>query len=212
VNYASVLYLFELSQDRVQKGAKSGLAHFQKFVDWVTNELGSRSSYPISLAMSFLIGDPAAKDAARGVLKFSGSEDADQMASKSWNVAWDMWITGLAEGHTWGLLESVAQQPTAIVTRDGDPVWLRAGNEARVLFKTSKQLLPLNTLGTGLSKDVTDLQVQDVLDMDPLETLARFDRDPFALMRQASRVIRDLETHLGVSTRFSHDDWNLEGS
>jgi len=205
-NYGSLLYLLTL---RTNRRVVDPLRCLEDYVAWTTNELGVRSSYALSLAVALLCGDSVAKQNSSAILKLSGSEDADAMASKSWNGAWDFFMTSLGEGYSYGLLPVVQPRPTVLVTRDKDPGLVRLMTEVRAVVDSGSERIPFTVVSGGLNKAISWQQVQSLIDLDPIEALSRFSRAPEILLRQAAAAVNRLERHLGTSAVLSHDGWML---
>lgn len=207
--YGSLLYLLALERRRKERKSRGREWALKTYSDWVTDTLGVRTSYAQALATGLLAGHAKAQTDVRAILKFSGSETADELARKAWNVAWDITMTALSEGLSYGLMPGISPTTTALVTRDADPRILRAGSELRGLIDTGTEKIPFAMSGMGVHESVSDAALQQTFEMDPLEALTRFNRDPEAVLRQAVHAVHALEMELGVTKLTMFDNWML---
>jgi hypothetical protein len=54
---------------------------------------------------------------------------------------------------------------------------------------------------------VDEKQLREITDLNPMDGLARFRRDPAAMARQAAGAVHELETEMGVTTVTAVNDW-----
>jgi hypothetical protein len=205
-HYGSLLYLMHLYRDRHRWRSRPPLAALEEYIRWTDDVMGIRDSYTRGLAVSLLVGDSDAKDEVLRVFKLSGSDDNDMLARKCWNVAWDIAMVSLAEGFSYGLLPVARHEQTALVTRDLDPLLLRLGAEMRALIDTGSTKVPMTMVTLRPHARIDQRDLLDVLDQDPLDGVARFGRDPSAMVRQAAAAVRELEKRMSLTVR-TVDDW-----
>ncbi|MCL2422664.1 MAG: hypothetical protein FWD11_02030 [Micrococcales bacterium] len=207
--YGSLLYLLSLEKELRANKPKDRLGAIGQYVDWTTNQLGVRSSYPLNLACMLLAGDGASQDIVRKIFKFKDSASPEEWSEKAWNVAWDILMVSLAEGLSYGLLTPDMSRKTVLVTRDADPALLRLGAEVRLLIDTGEEIIPFTHIHSTVKVDHGE--VRALVDLDPMEELRRQRRNPDDMVNQAATAVYDLETRLGVPALLSYDGWRLGG-
>lgn len=208
-HYGCLLFLMQLYRDRHRWKARPPLAALQEYVRWTDDVLGIRDSYTRGLAISLLVGDSEAKKEVLRVFKLSGTEDNDTLAQKSWNVAWDIAMVSLAEGISYGLLPVRRPESAALVTRDLDPLLLRIGAEMRALIDMGHTKVPMTMVSMRPHARIDERELLGILEQDPLDSIARFGRDPSAMIRQAADAVRSLESDMGLAQRTA-DNWPVE--
>lgn len=208
--YGSLLHLLNIVRAGDRLRSKGPLWGVLQYVDWCRDVFGIQASYPMSLAIALLAGDGAEKDRVRAVFKLSGSETPDQLATKCWNVAWDIAFTALSEGYSYALLPTADARPAALVTADSDPALLRLMTELRSLIHHPEFQMPMTRIAYSLAPGVNQRKLDAIIEMDPAEALHRARRDPVGIARQAARALHELEQRLGVTDVTSHDGWMLD--
>jgi hypothetical protein len=210
--YGALLYLFQLERRRAERKSRGREWALTQTAEWMTNTLGVRTSYVFALAIGFFAGSSAAQNDVRRILKFDGSETPDQIASKCWNVAWDILMTGLGEGLSYGLLDDTNARATALVTADKDPTLLRAAAHLGGLITDRTEKIPFAAFGMELHASVTQDAVDRAFGLDYSTSILRFSRDPEEVACQVARAVNDLEVELGMTNVTSHDGWMLGNS
>lgn len=195
-HYGGVLFLLALEKQRALRKSKGPLWAVEQFVTWMTDVLGIRSSYVINLACMLLAGDGETQKAVRKILKFKDTATPDEMATRAWNVAWDIVMTSMGEGVSFGLLPGARKLSTVLVTYDVDPTLLRMGTEMRTIIDTGERIMPFSLVSASLKVSHSDLQ--KIIEIDMLEAWKRSNRDPAALMAQATAAVQALEAELEV--------------
>ncbi|WP_295818108.1 hypothetical protein [uncultured Microbacterium sp.] len=208
--YGALLYLFMLERRRQERQSRGREWALASYANWMSETLGVRMTYPMSLAIGLLAGNAQSQRQARSVLKFSGAETVDDLATKAWNVAWDIAMTSLGEGISYGLLPGIRPAESALVTRDTDPWILRSASELRALLDDGAQRIPMSSFGMDLHQSVTESAVQKLFEFDPADSLSRFGRDPEVVLRQAVAAVDALEQELAVTKRTLADSWMLD--
>jgi hypothetical protein len=207
--YGALLMLAHLDARRSTGHRQDGEVALREYVRWLTDELGVRQAYPMTLASGIFVGTGLSNESARRVLKISGAADPDRLASTAWNAAWDVLLTSLGEGLTYGLAPVAGGRLHKVVTRNVDPINLRRDIEARVIVDTGTSKLPFVSSRVDVSKRANERAVTEILEMDPLEAFSRHQRSPEAMLTQAATAVAQLEERMGVSQRLSFDGWNL---
>jgi hypothetical protein len=210
--YGALLMLAHLDAHRSTGPHRDGEALLREYVRWLTDELGVRQAYPMTLASGIFVGTGQSNESARRVLKISGAPDPDRLASTAWNAAWDVLLTSLGEGLTYGLAPVAAGRLHKIVTRNVDPINLRRDVEARVIVDTGRSRIPFVSSRVDVSKRANQWAVSEILEMDPIEAYRRHQRSPEAMLRQAASAVAQLEERVGVTQRLSFDGWKLGSS
>ncbi|WP_104092084.1 hypothetical protein [Arthrobacter sp. GMC3] len=203
-HYGSLLYLLSLEKQRARRKSKGPLWAIQQYITWVTDVFGVRDSYTLNLATMLLAGDGESQNAVRRILKFKDTATPEEMSRIAWNVAWDIAMTSLGEGITYGLLSGARKKKTVLVTYDADPTLLRLGTELKAVIDTGNGVMPFSRMRSSLKVSHTDLQ--KIIDLDPLDAWRRLSRDPATLMKQAARAVQDLESELGVPVSFYEEE------
>ncbi len=132
--YAALLYASHLEQHSTDRSIAA--ANFERWVDWLYDELDVAGPYEIAVARRLLAGTPTEHREARAFLKLRGGRySADQLADRSWNAAWDIWMLRYTEARTVGH-ELLGGQPvpSALITNDRWAAWLRGAGRVRALF------------------------------------------------------------------------------
>jgi hypothetical protein len=207
--YGALLYLLALEKRREERKSRGRAWALMNFASWMRDTLGVIASYPMSLAIGLLAGNAQSQQQARAVLKLSGSETVDKLAAQAWNVAWDITMTSLGEGISYGLLPGVVPAASALVTRDSDPWILRSASELRLLIDVGREKFPMTAFGMDLHPSVPSSVLEDLFRFDPISSLGRFERDPEAVVRQAAAAVDGLERELKLTRRTMHDSWML---
>lgn len=177
-----------------------GPEKYRNFVDWVTDDLGVRSAYPLQLALSLFVGNNTDARGAKKLIKFGGAEDPDKSAELAWNAAWDALFTGLTEGFTYNLLsEAPPQGATALATANRDPVYLRQNASLKVLIDGGNIKLPMLEYTANMMDKYANSDVLMYRADDPTESLLRAMRDPIEVTEGARRAVFDLESKMHIS-------------
>jgi len=204
-SYGALLKITELCSRPPGGGAARARARLEEFIDWMMDTLGICLPYEMRVAAALVAGSTDSQRRARKLLRFSGDGDADDLAAKAWNAAWDLWFLRLPEGDTFGLLPSDdrTNEVTALVTRNHDPLWLREGGSIRALIGSGSDRhimteLLLDVRSDGIGDAVLGL-VKEKFAGGP--SPERLQRDPDAMADVARRAIEELEREMGVSVR-----------
>jgi hypothetical protein len=208
--YGALMYLLMLERRRQERKSLGREWALKSYVTWMSETLGVRMAYPMALAIGLLAGSAQSQRQARSVLKLSGSESVDELCEKAWNVAWDITMTSLGEGISYGLLPGIRPTASALVTRDADPWILRSATETRAVIDDGTQKIPMSAFGMELHDSVTESVVDKLFEFDPIDSRDRLGRSPAAVLRQAVATVDALEQELGVTKRTLGDSWMLD--
>lgn len=161
--YGSLLYLLQLHLQRDRIRSKGSAWALQQYVSWATNTLGIRSSHALGLALALLTGRADAKEDAIRVFKLSGSESADELAAKAWNVAWDIAMTTLPEGIGYRLLPVDTARRTVLITRDKDPSIVRLISDIKVIMDAGSVSIPMTLVDQRLAEGIDTQTIDEIL-------------------------------------------------
>ena len=206
-HYGALLFLMKLNSERRSWRGRDPLWPLEQYVAWVDDTFGIRSSYCLHLAVSLLVGSAEAKSDATRIFKLSGSEGPEELAQKSWNVAWDITMLASVEGMTYGLFPDRKIKSANLVTRDADPVLLRIASEVRVMIESDQSRVPMSLIGYESNRKVSRERLDALLQFDPVESMRRLSRNPDEVVSQAATAVSSLEQELGLERHFSFDGW-----
>ncbi len=141
------------------------------------------------------------------MLRIGGDESPDIQADRCWNAAWDIWFLRLTEGDTLGLMPGLrgsTNGPTALLTRNVDPIFLRAASEVRGVVRMPGSPavgdLVFAELDWSLHRRLKMEEIEDLLPSSPTPAnLERAMRSPSRVATQARLVTQALEQRLGVT-------------
>lgn len=205
--YGAILKLMDIESKRSQWRSKGPRFALEEYVGWMTEVLGVRQVYPLTLAAAVLVGTGVSNESARRVMKLGAGSGPDDMAARAWNAAWDVFITSLSEGLTYGLAPVPAGKLHKVLTRNIDPVNLRRDVETRVIIDTGSHRIPISEGNFDGSKKVDQGDVKRIMSLDPSQMISRESRDPDKMIAQMVAAVDDLERDMGVSNRIAFDGW-----
>ena len=204
-HYGSLLYLLDLYNRRRAWVKQNSTEALRQYYSWVSEVLGTRDSYSTAIAIALLCGSTEEREKANRIFKLSGNETNNEIAKKCWNVAWDMVMTSLAEGISYGLLPGARPEPACLVTKDSDPMSLRNSAEMKMLIDSGSSQMPFSMISYDLKKGVETSEVEDIVEFNPLESMSRLSRSPDALKDQAFNAVDNLEIEMGLDRYFLHN-------
>lgn len=201
--YGAILFLCYLDQTRPAGRRFDRAEALERFIEWMTFQLGVRSAYETQLAIDLFLGSRDRMNGARRLLKLSGTENPNALADRAWNAAWDLEFLGLTERWSFGLEGSLVPGGTLtfLLTRNTDPAFIRFQSELTGINSWERVSLPALGLGWDEREDVDDSRILEIIQagLSEADLCLRMAAEPAAVRARATKAISRLEDELGAS-------------
>lgn len=206
-SYGYILYLSHLARTQSEWEHKGKLWALEEVNRWAMEEIDVRFAYETYLAVALFLEPGTQMDLARKMLKLGRQpKSPDDIARWAYGVAWDLWFLRQVDGSSVGYSPHPGEKgarPTCVVTKDGDPLFVRRNSRVATVITDGKSPLVFmhNHFGDSLKHQQ---EVGRLLDFEPsniMDLYYRGLRDSEELLERAMDAVDRLELSLGVQER-----------